>query len=77
MAKNLLFCGVLAEVKTIDSYLYSQAGDSNAVQFRPIHYYDLLKQVSFPPQSNRQPFEPETYETPSFDHYKMISETYI
>jgi len=41
---NLIFCGVLAEVKTIDSYLYSD-GRSNAVQFRPIHYYDLLKQV--------------------------------
>ena len=77
VAKNLLFCGVLAEVKTIDSYLYSQGGDSNAVQFRPIHYYDLLKQVSFSRQSNRQPFEHETYQTPCFNHYKMISETYI
>ena len=44
VTKNLIFCGVLAEVKTIDSYLYSD-GRSNAVQFRPIHYYDLLKQV--------------------------------
>ena len=41
MVKNLFFCGVLAEVKTIDNYLNVQGGP----RFRPIHYYDF-KHVS-------------------------------